>query len=130
MHKAICIEYILDWYSDNWKTNCSFCFNSLREQTAIEVKDGNRKMTHWQECYFWLESHNVFLVIGWLQLLWLNKSKLCAVLLLWCINRCFFRRSQGKTYSRLWSFCQLLEEGDGTPLQYSCLENPIDGGAW
>ena len=23
-----------------------------------------------------------------------------------------------------------LEEGDGTPLQYSCLENPMDGGAW
>ena len=22
------------------------------------------------------------------------------------------------------------EEGDGTPLQYSCLENPMDGGAW
>ena len=21
-------------------------------------------------------------------------------------------------------------EGDGTPLQYSCLENPTDGGAW
>ena len=21
-------------------------------------------------------------------------------------------------------------EGDGTPLQYSCLENPLDGGAW
>ena len=21
-------------------------------------------------------------------------------------------------------------EGDGTPLQYSCLENPVDGGAW
>ena len=21
-------------------------------------------------------------------------------------------------------------EGDGTPLQYSCLENPMDGGAW
>ena len=25
-----------------------------------------------------------------------------------------------------WSF----REGDGTPLQYSCLENPMDGGAW
>ena len=24
----------------------------------------------------------------------------------------------------------LLGEGDGTPLQYSCLENPMDGGAW
>ena len=22
------------------------------------------------------------------------------------------------------------EEGNGTPLQYSCLENPMDGGAW
>ena len=23
-----------------------------------------------------------------------------------------------------------IEEGKGTPLQYSCLENPMDGGAW
>ena len=23
-----------------------------------------------------------------------------------------------------------FEEGNGTPLQYSCLENPMDGGAW
>ena len=23
-----------------------------------------------------------------------------------------------------------LGEGNGTPLQYSCLENPMDGGAW
>ena len=25
---------------------------------------------------------------------------------------------------------QLTREGNGTPLQYSCLENPRDGGAW
>ena len=25
---------------------------------------------------------------------------------------------------------ELSGEGDGTPLQYSCLENPMDGGAW
>ena len=25
---------------------------------------------------------------------------------------------------------QNVGEGDGTPLQYSCLENPMDGGAW
>ena len=24
----------------------------------------------------------------------------------------------------------ILGEGHGTPLQYSCLENPMDGGAW
>ena len=26
--------------------------------------------------------------------------------------------------------CYLIGEGNGTPLQYSCLENPRDGGAW
>ena len=25
---------------------------------------------------------------------------------------------------------QLTREGNGTPVQYSCLENPMDGGAW
>ena len=25
---------------------------------------------------------------------------------------------------------EVVGEGDGTPLQYSCLENPLDGGAW
>ena len=24
----------------------------------------------------------------------------------------------------------IFREGDGTPLQYSCLENPMEGGAW
>ena len=24
----------------------------------------------------------------------------------------------------------LVGGGNGTPLQYSCLENPMDGGAW
>ena len=29
------------------------------------------------------------------------------------------------------TLCQFSEkEGNGTPLQYSCLENPMDGGAW
>ena len=28
-------------------------------------------------------------------------------------------------------YCQFRNgEGNGTPLQYSCLENPMDGGAW
>ena len=25
---------------------------------------------------------------------------------------------------------RLIGEGNSTPLQYSCLENPVDGGAW
>ena len=27
-------------------------------------------------------------------------------------------------------FNSIFGEGNGTPLQYSCLENPVDGGAW
>ena len=30
----------------------------------------------------------------------------------------------------LWLSNSPLREGDGTPLQCSCLENPMDGGAW
>ena len=26
--------------------------------------------------------------------------------------------------------CRVILQGNGTPLQYSCLENPMDGGAW
>ena len=29
----------------------------------------------------------------------------------------------------LW-YCRRRWEGNGTPLQHSCLENPMDGGAW
>ena len=37
--------------------------------------------------------------------------------------------SQNKSYG-LQLFKSLSGEGNGTPLQYSCLENPMDGGAW
>ena len=29
-----------------------------------------------------------------------------------------------------WYISCFSREGDGTPLQYSCMENPMDGGAW
>ena len=29
-----------------------------------------------------------------------------------------------------WDYVEYVGEGDGNPLQYSCLENPMDGGAW
>ena len=34
----------------------------------------------------------------------------------------------GQDHSMIWML--LAKEGNGTPLQYSCLENPMDGGAW
>ena len=34
------------------------------------------------------------------------------------------------TYDGLEYIVYVIGEGNGTPLQYSCLENPMDGGAW
>ena len=37
----------------------------------------------------------------------------------------------GKCQDLKWSVLDFaVGEGNGTPLQYSCLENPMDGGAW
>ena len=33
-------------------------------------------------------------------------------------------------YAYLKTLAESLGEGNGTPLQHSCLENPMDGGAW
>ena len=35
-----------------------------------------------------------------------------------------------KSSLHAWHLGPLEGEGDGTPLQYSCLEYPMDGGAW
>ena len=35
-----------------------------------------------------------------------------------------------QTTAQLHSSHMLVREGNGTPLQYSCLENPMDRGAW
>ena len=51
------------------------------------------------------------------------------------INGFYFQSS--KLSRRIWPYHQIatlffsfLKEGNGTPLQSSCLENPMDGGAW
>ena len=38
----------------------------------------------------------------------------------------------GKVISLLFNMLSrlVIREGNGSPLQYSCLENPMDGGAW
>ena len=33
-------------------------------------------------------------------------------------------------WPKYWSLSLSIGEGNGTPLQYSCLENPMGGGAW
>ena len=51
-----------------------------------------------------------------------------------CPSMCLHRRlcvSPPHDSSKLICYCALtIREGNGNPLQYSCLENPVDRGAW
>ena len=52
---------------------------------------------------------------------------------MWTVNFQMFKLDLEKaeeTAIKLRTSVGLFGEGDGTPLQYSCLENPMDGGAW
>ena len=44
----------------------------------------------------------------------------------WLKNRDFFKLKKSLFFNQV--IC-VIGEGNGTPLQYSCLENPMDGGA-
>ena len=49
-----------------------------------------------------------------------------------CVFLSYWRNHLIVVYYFLFAFSPPLwsREGNGTPLQYSCLENPMDGGAW
>ena len=40
------------------------------------------------------------------------------------------RKDSGEFLAQALGFSHEAGEGNGNPLQYSCLENPMDGGAW
>ena len=63
---------------------------------------------------------------SWTRLKQLSSSN--SVTILWFIHPVpYFCISVTSEYVYIDNMCG---EGNGTPLQYSCLENPMDGGAW
>ena len=74
--------------------------------------------------YFWL--HWVFVGVHRLSTVVEGSgysSLWCLVVLLWwlLLLQCMDSRRMGSV---------IVDACNGTPLQYSCLENPMDGGAW
>ena len=56
-----------------------------------------------------------------------HQSHYCQLLVPMCKNSL---DSEELGWTEYVSLAWLAGEGNGTPLQYSCLENPMDGGAW
>jgi len=63
---------------------------------------------------------------------WSNLWPLSLQIFLVSIFSLFFFYDTSYTYVRPFdiTFRYCISEGNGTPLQYSCLESPMDGGAW
>ena len=68
--------------------------------------------------------------------LWQVEWKQCQTLFFWApkalVGCSPWGRYESDTTERLYFHFSLscIGEGNGSPLQYSCLENPRDGGAW
>ena len=59
---------------------------------------------------------------------WMCSSLICSRI---CSRRGDNKHSEkGQIVNTLGFASHVFREGNGTPLQYSCLENPMDGGAW
>ena len=69
-----------------------------------------------------LETQNIRCLTGSMQARSRPLSKIWAVTALWHINTLDYDFCAGLQYH--------YREGNGTPLQYFCLENPMDRGAW
>ena len=50
---------------------------------------------------------------------------------IWKLKNLKNKASEQQKYKPIYRcVAQIGREGNGTPLQYSCLESPMDGGAW
>ena len=87
--------------------------NKLLEISGLEERNTPRTSSGIPTCTRLLGSCNSYLVPD-------IKSQ-------HCIERKHFA---SQTHKHLMCILPAYGEGNGTPLQYSCLENPMDGGAW
>ena len=74
-------------------------------------------------CLYSLSFNLLLLLLLLLLSLFWNSFSLCP-------SRFFCSVQSGLYLKRFNLVFSITGEGNGTPLQYSCLENPMDGGAW
>ena len=100
-------------------------------QCHVAIWKGGEFGGEWQHVYAWLSPFAVHLKLSYvdgytpIQNKKFLKIKKIAFIVVF-INCHFLLRDNSNNNNCLLLSCL----GNGTPLQYSCLENPMDGGAW
>ena len=97
--------------------------NSNRKFTRRHPLSNNEVIINWNKIVFHIHISKMFKVLKFQVLARMQENGNVHV-----DNNCinwyiFWRRIW-------WAIVKVMGEGNGTPLQYSCLENPMDGGAW
>ena len=93
--------------------------NFLQEKCFHKQQDAENAFQEFMESqsmYFYATGINLFLI---------GKNVLIVMVPI-LINKDIFEPSYNDLKFMVWN----RRKGNGTPLQYSCLENPMDGGAW
>ena len=87
------------------------------------------------------KQHRCQLTDEWIKKMWyiytmeyysaIKRNKIDSVVVIWIkLESVIQSETSQKEENKYRILRHIYGEGNGTPLQYSCLENPTDGGAW
>ena len=111
-------------------------------QQIFPIQESNQGLLHCRWILYQLsyqgspDNYMNYIIVIWIVTVsstcWnlLESGKLCDKE--WCLFYCKFGCTLPCDLDmEIYVIClTIMGEGNGTPLQYSCLENPMDGGAW
>jgi len=108
----------------------SLSFTVLNNQTPLQLTLFTSLSAQYEEAS---SPEDELLVVlkgewSWVCVLWDWRAKTCYEIFHLEIYSDFFFNQE--TFQNIWSATLLEGEGNGDPLQYSCLENPMDRGTW
>ena len=116
----------------NPKRNQPWIFIGYWSWSSSTLATWCKKLTHWKRPWFW-EILRGGEEEGQQRMIWsvtdsmdMSSSKLREI-----VNNMEAWRTAVHEVAKGWTWLSnWTGEGNGTPLQYSCLANPMDGGAW
>ena len=112
----------------NTGVGCHFLLQGMKVKRESEVAQPCPTLSDPMDCS--LPGSSIHVIFQARVLEWgaIAFSETCVSILYWCFS--FWLTSLSVMLSIFIHIVAYVGEGNGIPLQYSCLENHMDGGAW